>query len=117
MTPKTGTAYAIDHFKKANNWDYQTRAYKITPVPGDIKVHEFDYKAENAVIYEENGIIVRSIPAIHAGDGSVSFIIEYAGLKMVFGGDTSPNKWFVSTRKMPISLFTKPSEIRRFTPL
>ncbi len=45
QTPEMGTAYAIDHFLKANNWDYQTRAYKITPIPGDITVHEFDYKA------------------------------------------------------------------------
>ncbi len=95
MNEDMGTAYAIDHFLKAYNWDYQTRAYKITPVPGAIDVHEFDYKGENKVIYEENGIVVRSIPAIHAGDGPVSFIVEYAGLKLVFGGDTSPNKWFV----------------------
>ena len=94
-TPEMGTAYAIKGFLMANNWDYQTRAFKITPVPGEIIVHEFDYKAENAVIYDENGIVVRSYPAIHAGDGPVSFSVEYAGLKMVFGGDTSPNMWFV----------------------
>ena len=98
-TPEMGTKYAIDGFMQANNWDFQTRAYKITPIPGNIMVHEFDYKAENAVIYDKNGIVVRSIPAIHAGDGPVSFIIEYAGLKMVFGGDTSPNKWFVKYTK------------------
>ena len=97
--PEMGTKYAIDGFMQANNWDFQTRAYKITPIPGKIMVHEFDYKAENAVIYDKNGIVVRSIPAIHAGDGPVSFIIEYAGLKMVFGGDTSPNKWFVKYTK------------------
>lgn len=95
QTPEMGTKYAVEHFMKANNWDYQTRAYKITPVPGQITVHEFDYMGENAVIYQENGITVRSWPAIHAGDGPVSFSIEYVGLKMVFGGDTSPNKWFV----------------------
>jgi ribonuclease Z len=99
QTEDMGTAYAIDHFLKAFNWDYQTRAFKITPVPGQIKVHEFDYKAVNQVIYDQNGIEVRSIPAIHAGDGPVSFIIEYAGLKLVFGGDTSPNKWFVEHAK------------------
>ncbi len=95
MADDMGTAYAIDHFLKAFNWDYETRAYKITPVPGSITVHEFDYKAENAVVYDSNDIVIRSIPAIHAGDGPISFIIEYAGLKLVFGGDTSPNKWFV----------------------
>ena len=25
----------------------------------------------------------------------MSFVLEYAGLRVVFGGDTSPNKWFV----------------------
>ena len=94
-----GTAHAIEGFLQAFNWDYQTRAYKITPLPGQITVHEFDYKAVNEVIYDRNGIVVRSIPAIHAGDGPVSFIIEYAGLKLVFGGDTSPNKWFVEHAK------------------
>ena len=99
QTEEMGTAYAVDGFLRAFNWDYQTRAFKITPVPGGITVHEFDYKAINEVIYDENGIKVRSIPAIHTGDGPVSFIIEYAGMKLVFGGDTSPNKWFVEYAK------------------
>jgi len=97
--PDMGTAYAIEHFLKAFNWDKVTREFKITPVPGQIKVHEFNYKAENKVIYDKNGIVIRSIPAIHTGDGPVSFIIEYAGLKLVFGGDSSPNKWFVKYAK------------------
>ena len=95
MSEDMGTAYAIEHFLKAFNWDYQTRAFSISPIPGNIVVHEFDYKAENAIVYDENGIVIRSIPAIHSGDGPVSYIIEYAGLKLVFGGDTSPNRWFV----------------------
>ncbi len=95
QTEDMGTAYAIEHFLKANNWDKKTREFAITPIPGQITVHEFDYKAVNEVIYQENGVTIRSIPAIHAGDGPVSFILEYAGLKVVFGGDTSPNKWFI----------------------
>ena len=99
LTPEMGTAYAIDHFLKANNWDKTTREYKITPIPGQINVHEFDYKKVNHVVYQENGVTIRSIPAIHAGDGPVSFILEYAGLKVIFGGDTSPNKWFIKHGK------------------
>ncbi len=98
-TEDMGTAYAIEHFLKANNWDRKTREFKITPIPGQITVHEFDYKGINEVIYQENGVTIRSIPAIHAGDGPVSFIVEYAGLKVIFGGDTSPNKWFVEYAK------------------
>ena len=95
QTPEMGTAYAVEHFLKANNWDYQTRAYKISPIPGQIEVTEFDYRKENAVVYQDKGITVRSFPAIHAGDGPVSFGVEYKGLKLVFGGDTTPNLWFV----------------------
>ena len=99
MRPDMGTKHAIEHFLQAFNWDYVTRAYKITPAPGQITVNEFDYKAINEVFYDQNGVVVRSIPAIHSGDGPVSFIIEYAGMKLVFGGDTSPNKWFVEHAK------------------
>ncbi len=98
-TEDMGTAYAIEHFLKANNWDKTTREFKISPIPGQIIVHEFDYKGINEVIYQDNGVTIRSIPAIHAGDGPVSFIVEYAGLKVIFGGDTSPNKWFVKYAK------------------
>jgi ribonuclease Z len=98
-TEDMGTAYAIEHFLKANNWDKKTREFKISPTPGQITVHEFDFKGVNKVIYQENGVTIRTIPAIHAGDGPVSFIVEYAGLKVVFGGDTSPNKWFVEYAK------------------
>ena len=47
QTPEMGTAYAIDGFLRAFNWDYQTRAYKITPIPGKITVHEFELPKEN----------------------------------------------------------------------
>jgi ribonuclease Z len=99
MTPEMGTKYAVEHFLKAFNWDYVTRAFMITPVAGEITVHEFDYKAVNEIVYQENGVTIRSWPAIHAGDGPVSFSLEYKGLKVVFGGDTYPNTWFLKYAK------------------
>ncbi len=98
-TPEMGTKYAVEHFLKANNWDYQTRAVKVGPIPGQIEVNEFDYLAENQIVYQENGVTIRSWPAIHAGDGPVSYSLEYADLKVVFGGDTFPNKWFTEYAK------------------
>ena len=38
---------------------------------------------------------IRSFPAIHSIDGSVSYSLEWNGLKIVFGSDTFPNKWFI----------------------
>jgi ribonuclease Z len=94
-TKDMGTAYAVEHFLKAYNWDATTRNFVLSPKPGEITVKEFDYKAENAIIYQENDVTIRTLPAIHAGDGPVSFILEYAGLKVVIGGDTFPNKWYI----------------------
>ena len=64
-----------------------------------MEVNEFDFKLENEVIYEENGVVIRTFPAIHAIDGSVSFALEWNGLKFIFSSDTYPNKWFVEYSK------------------
>ena len=64
-----GTKYAMDNFLKHANWDYMTRSAMISPVPGGIETTEFDYKGLNQIVYQENGVTIRSIPAIHAGDG------------------------------------------------
>ncbi len=90
-----GTRYAMENFLRFVNWDRVTRNYKITPIPGNIEIHEFDYKGMNQVVYDEDGVVIRSWPAIHAGDGPVSYSLEYKGMKVVFGGDTVPNKWFM----------------------
>jgi len=98
-TKDMGTKYAIDHFLKAFNWDRQTRIANLANEPGKIHVTEFDYKGVNKIIYQENGVTIRSWPAIHAGDGPVSFSLEWNGLKFVFGGDTFPNKWYIKYAK------------------
>lgn len=95
LHPELGTKAAVEGFLDFVAWDKETRSYSITPMPGEIEVTEFDYKVENQVVYDDKGVVVRSFPAIHTGDGPVSYIVEYAGLKVVFGGDTAPNKWFI----------------------
>jgi len=98
-SPEMGTAYAMEHFLKFVNWDKVTREYKITPVPGQIEAHEFDYKGVDQIVYQEKGVTIRSYPAIHAGDGPVSYKLEYAGMSVFFSGDTVPNKWYVKYGK------------------
>jgi ribonuclease Z len=95
LTPELGTQYSMDKFLEHANWDYTTRKFNISSAPGDIETTEFDYKGVNQVVYQENGVTIRSIPAIHAGDGPISYILEYGGMKVAIGGDTFPNKWFL----------------------
>jgi ribonuclease Z len=90
-----GTKYAIDHWMKALTWDIEGRAGRLPASGGEVIVHEFDYKGENEVVYQKNGVTIRSWPAIHSLDGPVSYSLEWKGLRFVYGGDTYPNQWFV----------------------
>ena len=53
-----GTKHAVEHLLEAYNWDYMTRAVTISPIPGSIDVHEFDYKGLNQVVYEQDGVTI-----------------------------------------------------------
>jgi ribonuclease Z len=51
--------------------------------------HEIPYDRP-AAIYEGNGVRISSFPAIHGLNGAVGYKLEYAGLTVVFSGDTRP---------------------------
>jgi ribonuclease Z len=94
-----GTAYAVEKMKEMYTWDLAGRVGMVDFRGYSVEVTEFDYKGENAVVYEENGVTIRSFPAIHSIDGPVSFGLEWNGLKFIFGSDTYPNNWFVEYAK------------------
>jgi len=93
-SPERGTKSAVHHLRQMLTWDLDGRQGLTDPRGYHIEAHEFDYKGMNAVVYEENGVTIRSWPAIHSLDGAVSYGLEWNGLKFVFGGDTYPNKWY-----------------------
>jgi ribonuclease Z len=96
---RLGTKHAVKHMEEMFAWDYASRQGNVNTVGFKIEVNEFDYRAVNKVIYEENGVTIRTIPAIHALDGPVSFILEWNDLKFAFSSDTFPNKWWMEHTK------------------
>jgi len=97
--PEYGTKYALAHMEKMYTWDSASRLGNVDIRGQVLEVHEFDYRAINKEIYNENGVSIRTIPAIHALDGPVSFILEWKGLKFAFSSDTFPNKWWMKYTK------------------
>ena len=97
--PEYGTKYAVERMQEMLTWDAASRKGNVNTKGQQIELHEFDYKGVNQVIYQENGVTIRSIPAIHALDGPVSFILEWNGLKFAFSSDTYPNKWWIEHTK------------------
>ena len=96
---KYGTKYSVDHMKEMYAWDQASRLGNVNTTGFKAEVTEFDYKAVNGLIYDENGVQVFTIPAVHALDGPVSFILKWNGLTFAFSSDTYPNKWWVEHTK------------------
>ncbi|MDJ0791283.1 MAG: guanitoxin biosynthesis MBL fold metallo-hydrolase GntH [Acidimicrobiia bacterium] len=93
--PELGTAYFVEHLRKAYTWDIESRhAGGLLQPPSEIIVEEFDY-SKTQVVYEENGVTVTAFPAIHILDGPVSFRLDWNGLSFVYSGDTHANRWYV----------------------
>jgi ribonuclease Z len=103
--PEFGTAYAMERMQEMYTWDVGTREGFVDFRGGILQVTEFPYDAVNETIYEENGVVIRTIPAIHAIDGAVSFILEWNGLKFAYSSDTYPNNWWIEhTQNADISI-------------
>jgi ribonuclease Z len=98
-TPELGTAAFVEGLKKAYAWDITGRAGILPDDGGKLIAHEFDFKQDRGVVYEDNGVKITSFPAVHSLDGSVSYRLDWNGLSFVFGGDSFPNKWFIDNSK------------------
>jgi ribonuclease Z len=98
-TPEYGTKAAMEHMKKMYVWDIGTRSGVIDFRGGELEVNEFSFDAVNNVIFDENGVVIRTIPAVHGLGGAVSFLLQWNGLKFAFSSDTIPNKWWVEHTK------------------
>jgi len=67
------------------------------------------YSSESWVAYHDQGkgIKISWFPAVHDRNGSVSYLLEWNGLSMVFSGDTRPNNFMLTTltdRDRPVDL-------------
>jgi ribonuclease Z len=98
-TPEFGTATSMARMQEMYVWDIGTRSGVVDFRGGALEVNEFPFDGINEVIYDENGVVIRSIPAVHGLDGAVSFILEWKGLTFVYGSDTFPNKWYIEHAK------------------
>jgi ribonuclease Z len=98
IKPGWGTKAWADHMQKMWAWEAATRGAAVDPRGLKLEVNEFDWTAVNNVIYDENGVKIKTMPAIH-GEQAVSFILEWNGLMFAFSSDSLPTKWFAKYAK------------------
>jgi ribonuclease Z len=98
MRPEWGMKAAMGHMEKMWAWMSGTLVGTIDSSSMKLEVTEYDWSKVNNVIYEDNGVVIRSLPAVHF-EGTASFILEWNGLRLAFSGDTLPNKWWIEHTK------------------
>ena len=92
--PALGLAAFVEHMGKAMAWDTAS-VRGVRPTAGFAMTgHEIPYDRP-ATIYDRNGVTISCFPAIHGLSGAVGYTVGYAGLKVVFSGDTRPCKHVV----------------------
>lgn len=92
--PALGLAAFVEHMGKAMAWDTAS-VRGVRPTAGFAMIgHEIPYDRSETV-YERNGVTISCFPAIHGLSGAVGYAVGYAGLTVVFSGDTRPCKHVV----------------------
>ncbi len=91
-TPELGTQGMIDGMKQMLKWHLE--AFDHFPI-GDgyeVDVNEFDWKDENGICYEKNGVTIRHWRRSHAKDGATAYRLDWNGLSFVWTGDGRPDE-------------------------
>ena len=93
-TPELGIRHAVKHMKEMMRWHLEE--FDTIPI-GDgyeVEVNEFDFRDENGVCYEKDGVTVRHWPRSHGKDGASAYRLDWeeTGLSFVWTGDGRPDE-------------------------
>jgi len=98
-TPELGTQGMVDGMKQMLKWHLE--AFDQFPIGDgyDVQVNEFDWKDENGICYDEDGVTVRHWRRSHAKDGATGYRLDWNGLSFVWTGDGRPDELTVKYSK------------------
>jgi len=98
IKPGWGTKAWWQKIREAWVWEETGRAAATDPRSSQVELTEFDWRKINNLVYDDNDVEIRTIPAIHA-DQAASFLLEWNGLKFAFSSDTMPNRYWLEHTK------------------
>jgi len=91
-TPKDGIKHMIEGMKMMTHW--HTDSFSGCPV-GDgyeVEVNEFDFRKDNEVCYDNDGVTIRHWRRSHTKDGASGYRLDWNGLSFVWTGDGRPEE-------------------------
>jgi ribonuclease BN (tRNA processing enzyme) len=90
-TPEDGTKAMVEGMKKMTHW--HTDSFNLFPI-GDgyeVDVNEFDFRDDNGICYEQDGVVIRHWRRVHGKDGASAYRLDWNGLSFVWTGDGRPD--------------------------
>jgi len=92
--PDLGTAYMVEKMREMLVWHIEN--FEHVPIGNgtEVDVTEFDWRDENGVCYDQDGVTVRHWPRSHVKDGASAYRLDWeAGdLSFVWTGDGRPDE-------------------------
>jgi ribonuclease Z len=80
----------VDNIKRFARWHDHTKIGNLDSRGFDMQPHRF--AADRAqVVYDADGVVIRSFPVPHGIFGAVGYRLEYAGMSVVYAGDSEPS--------------------------
>ena len=99
-----GTAAFCANLLKLCKWHSDAMSFLNTGLTNgedgyQIVPHELATRKDPGVAYKDKDVLITHFPAAHDRDGSISYKLEFNGMKVVFSGDTKPTDWMLKHGK------------------
>src|SRR5260370_4836402 len=81
----------IERMKMMTRW--HTDSFNCLPM-GDgyeVDVNEFDFRDDNGICYDKDGVVIRHWRRAHGKDGPSAYRLDWNGLSFVWTGDGRPD--------------------------
>ena len=82
----------VEGMKKMARWHIDS--FNSSPI-GDgyeVDVSEFDFRDDNGVCYDQDGVTIRHWRRSHTKDGASAYRLDWNGLSFVWTGDGRPDE-------------------------
>ena len=91
-TRKDGTKAMIEAMQQMAHW--HTDSFNACPMADgyEVEVNEFDFRDDNGICYDKNGVTVRHWRRSHTKDGASAYRLDWNGLSFVWTGDGKPDQ-------------------------
>ena len=89
---RTASSTMVDGMKMMTHW--HTDSFNACPI-GDgyeVEVNEFDFRDDNGVCYDKDGVTIRHWRRSHIKDGASAYRLDWNGLSFVWTGDGRPDE-------------------------